>query len=211
MLIKNCMTPRDQLTMVRTTSTMEQVVEQLRKKGLDSIPVLDEKNGFAGITGYGSIMKQILKNGWAREEMDRQPISQAVEKVDPLTVDSDFEALLPTLIRYPFVPIVEADGVTLVGIAKISDVESAMAQALGAGVRGVRFLIGVFVDVPHILERLLQILKPFDVNIVSMATFDAGDPAARRILLKVTPTPQVEAISKSLDRSGFRVLSAHLR
>jgi hypothetical protein len=211
MLIKNCMTPRDQLTVAWASSRIGDVLTLLRQEGLDSLPVMDQREHFAGITGYGTIMKRLLKGGWTLEELGDQPISQAIDWVSPLTVDSDFEALLPTLIRYPFVPIVEADGVTLSGIAKISAVESAMAQALGTGVKGVRFLIGVFVDVPHVLERLLQILKPFDVNIVSVATFDAGDPAARRILLKVNPTPHVQAICESLDRCGFRVLSARIR
>lgn len=209
MLIKNCMTPREQLVTVWATSSIEQVLNHLYQEGLETIPVIDQRNHFAGITGYGPIMKHFLKKGCTQAELLQQPISRTIDWIDPLTVDADFEELLPTLIRYPFVPIVEADGVTLAGIAKISDVEMALGQVLGSGVKGVRFLIGVFVDVPHVLERLLQVLKPFDINIVSMATFDAGDCAARRILLKIAPIPHVEAISDALDQSGFRVLSVH--
>ncbi|PTM57480.1 hypothetical protein [Desmospora activa] len=209
MLIKNCMTPRDELAIIWATSNIEQGLKQLRHHGLETIPVIDQRNHFAGITGYSTIMKQFLKMGCTHTELLQQPISQAIDWIEPLTVDADFEELLPTLIRYPFVPIVAADGITLAGIAKISDVESALVQALGSRVKGARFLIGVFVDVPHVLERLLLTLKPFDINIISMATFDAGDSAARRILLKIAPTPHVEAISKSLDQSGFRVLSVH--
>ncbi|MFD2960111.1 hypothetical protein, partial [Klebsiella pneumoniae] len=56
-------------------------------------------------------------------------------------------------------------------------------------------------------EQILDAVRAFDVNIISVVTFDAGDAAARRILLKVSPTPHGDSIRQRLEEKGFRVLS----
>ncbi len=130
-----------------------------------------------------------------------------MEPIQTLHLDSDFEETLPLVIRHPFVPIVDKKDSTLIGIVKISDIESAMAVAMGYGVKGIRILLGVVTDTPYTLEHLLETLKPYQVNIISVTTFDAGKAAARRILLKLAPTPKVKAIREKLNRRGFRTLS----
>ncbi len=111
------------------------------------------------------------------------------------------------MIRHPFVPIVDPKDSTLAGIVKIKDIESAMAVAMGYGIKGIRILLGVVTDSPYTLELLLEALKPYQVNIISVTTFDAGEAAARRILLKLAPTSKVKAIRENLNRRGFRTLS----
>ena len=67
-------------------------------------------------------------------------------------------------------------------------------------------LLGVIIDVPHILEQIIECVKPFDVNIITVVTFDAGDAVGRRIMMKIEPTSHTESIRQSLEKKGFRVL-----
>ncbi|PTX50643.1 CBS domain protein [Melghirimyces profundicolus] len=207
MLIQNCITPFSQLSTIRKDANVKDALELLQKEGLDTAPVVDENKAFRGITGYRLILKSLLRSGDWGESAWKRPLGDAVESVRPLTLDSDFEEMLPLVVRVPFVPIVEPDQSTLAGIVKISDIETAIARAMGYGVKGIRMLIGVFVDHPHVLDHLLSLLKPFDVNIISVTTFDSGDTAVRRILLKLSPTSRLETICEKLEQHGYRVLS----
>ncbi|OYD07528.1 CBS domain-containing protein [Paludifilum halophilum] len=209
MLIRNCLTPRNELETVCLDTSVEKTLERLKEYRLESIPVLDRQKRFAGITGYGCIFKAWVFQG----EPDgfftaQQSISSTVQTVPVLTMDSDFEETLPIMVRYPFVPIVEDKG-TFAGIVKISAIESALKCTFGYGMKGTRFLIGVFIDMPHVLEELLDSIKSFGVNIISIASFDAGNTAARRILLKVSPSPYDEQIVQRLTEKGFRVINVH--
>ncbi|MBN2908231.1 hypothetical protein JQC72_01685 [Polycladomyces sp. WAk] len=100
---------------------------------------------------------------------------------------------------------------TFLGIVKISDIENALSSAFGTHIPGIRLLLGVVIDMPHQLEHVVDAIKPFDVNIISITTFDAGDPAARRILLKIESTPHLSAIQQRLVDKGLRVLSVNER
>ncbi|MFD1396095.1 HPP family protein [Kroppenstedtia eburnea] len=207
MFIRNCMTPRSQLTTVPVDATIQETLDLLEEQGLESAPVVDGQGRLAGVTGYKSIFQSLLhQKGW-ESSFRTQPITPAVEPIQSLHLDSDFEETLPLVIRHPFVPIVDKKDSTLAGIVKISDIESAMAIAMGYGVKGIRILLGVVTDSPYTLEHLLEALKPYQVNIISVTTFDAGEAAARRILLKLAPTPKVKAIREKLNRRGFRTLS----
>jgi CBS domain-containing protein len=207
LFIRNCLTPHQDLATVTWKDNLHQALSVMNKHGLDSVPVVEKAGRFIGIIGYAHIGKRMVEVGDSYSKVLDLPVSSALEWINPLNIDADFEETLPVIVRHPFVPIVETDGTTFAGIVKISDIEHALSTAFGYGVQGVRFLIGVFVDVPHQLEHLLAVLQPFDVNILSIASFDAGHSAARRILLKVEPTPYVEEIHQALVDKGFRVLS----
>lgn len=182
-----------------------ELVRILSEKGLESIPVVDEKGYFLGITGYGHLLKSALEQ--SEGDWRRMKVKDALHTMNPLTISHDFEETLPVIVRHPFVPVVSDDGFTFLGIVKISDVEAALADTYGHALPGIRFLLAVVMDVPHELEQILDAVRAFDVNIISVVTFDAGDAAARRILLKVSPTPHGDSIRQRLEEKGFRVLS----
>ncbi|MFD1428565.1 CBS domain-containing protein [Kroppenstedtia sanguinis] len=207
MFIRNCMTPRSALATVSLNATVQETLDLLEQQGLDSAPVVDDQERLAGITGYKTIFRSLQQQkGW-ETSFRNQPIVRLVEPIQSLDLDSDFEETLPLVIRHPFVPIVDPKDSTLAGIVKIKDIESAMAVAMGYGIKGIRILLGVVTDSPYTLELLLEALKPYQVNIISVTTFDAGEAAARRILLKLAPTSKVKAIRENLNRRGFRTLS----
>lgn len=201
------MTPRSALATVSLNATVQETLDLLEQQGLDSAPVVDDQERLAGITGYKTIFRSLQQQkGW-ETSFRNQPIVRLVEPIQSLDLDSDFEETLPLVIRHPFVPIVDPKDSTLAGIVKIKDIESAMAVAMGYGIKGIRILLGVVTDSPYTLELLLEALKPYQVNIISVTTFDAGEAAARRILLKLAPTSKVKAIRENLNRRGFRTLS----
>ncbi|MFC4075600.1 HPP family protein [Salinithrix halophila] len=200
------MTPREELVTVTPDCTITEVIRRMKLHALDSVPVVDQHDRFLGLTGYGRILKSLLRQENPSSISLLQQVADAVEKMEPVSVDGDFEEVLPVIVRYPFVPITDEDGIFL-GIAKISNIESALSLAFGTGLRGTRLLIGVFMDQPRLLERILASLKSYNVNIISLATFDAGDTAARRILLKLSPSSHTRDIVKNLNEQGFRVLS----
>ncbi|MCS1352004.1 hypothetical protein [Mechercharimyces sp. CAU 1602] len=209
MFIKNCLTPCSQIKPIEVDSSIRKAISHLRTLRLDTIPVVDSAQSFAGITGYSYIMKYLLEQEDAHIDHHKwdQPISAALHPIRPLHILDDFEDTLPYCTRYPFVPVVEEDGETFAGIVKIGDIEKALTSTYGHEVEGVRFLLGVFIDMPHQLEQLMNAIKPFDVNIIAIASFDAGESYIRRILLKVKSTPHIQEMEHALERKGFRVLN----
>lgn len=208
MFIKNCLTPCERILTVTPDVHLEQVIETLQAHQLHTIPVVDRLNRFLGITGYQHMMKAILDN---RCSLKEGTVADALEPIRPLTLHSNFEETFPVIVRHPFVPIVDEDRMTFLGIVKISDIENALSSAFGTSIPGIRLLLGVVIDMPHQLEHVVDAIKPFDVNIITITTFDAGDPAARRILLKIEPTPHLSAIQQRLVNKGLRVLSVKER
>lgn len=205
MFIRNCLTPKDQIVTVTPETNVSELVHSMEENSLESIPVVDENGYFLGITGYNYLMKRALKQpdgNW-----NALTVKDALHPMDPLSIEDDFEVTLPVIVRYPFVPVVAEDGFTFLGIVKISDIEAVLADTYGHELPGIRFLLAVILDAPHELEHILDAVRAFDVNIISVVTFDAGDAAARRILLKVSPTPHAGTIRKKLEEKGFRVLS----
>lgn len=207
MLIQNCLTPREEIVTVTPQTTIKDLFDKLQQYELESIPVIDEKGLFLGITGYGHVMKNWAKAGKWGDSLQEETVSAHYSEMVPLSIDSDFEETLPVMVRYPFVPVVDEDGFTFLGIVKISDIEAALASTYGYELPGVRFLLALVLDAPHELEHILESVKPYDVNIISVVTFDAGNTAARRILLKTGPTEYVKEISRNLEERGFRIMS----
>ncbi|TCS95091.1 CBS domain-containing protein [Hazenella coriacea] len=206
MFIKNCLTPAQQIKTVTPDMSLQSCLNLLEQYQLDSIPVVDEKGGFVGITGYSYIFKALITEGKEKSELDHLPISISVHPMKPLSINATFEQTLPVTVRYPFVPIVDEDGSTFAGIVKISHIEAILEDTYGLEVPGVRFLLGVLLDSPHILSQVIECIKPFDINIINLVTFDAGERAARRIILKVNHSPYTQQIRQALEEKGFRVL-----
>ncbi|MCS1352005.1 CBS domain-containing protein [Mechercharimyces sp. CAU 1602] len=206
MFIKNCLSPQDSIETITPSTTIRQAITTLSELELESLPVVDEHGTFLGITGYTYIFKEICTGSLALDETAfDQPV--IIHKMNPLLITDDFEDTLPLIVRYPFVPIVDEDGYSFLGIVKISDIERGLVSTYGNDVPGTRFLLGVLNDVPHVLEHVLDAVKPTDSNIISIATFDAGSDNARRILLKVESEKDTEKIKENLEQSGFRILS----
>ncbi|MDR6224985.1 CBS domain-containing protein [Desmospora profundinema] len=207
MFIQNCLTPKEEIVTVTPQTPIPDLFRTLEQHGLESIPVIDDKGLFLGITGYGHVMKTLAESGEWDRSLREGTVADHFYVIDPLSINNDFEETLPIMVRYPFVPVVDEDGFTFLGIVKISDIEAALASTYGYELPGVRFLLALVLDAPHELEHILESVKPYDVNIISVVTFDAGDAAARRILLKTGPTEHVEEICKNLEERGFRIMS----
>jgi len=205
LFIKNCLTAKKEIVTVTPDTNAKELFHTLETNQLDSIPVIDMDGHFLGITGYSYVMKSLINRGF--EDWEQLTVRDALHVMEPLAIDSDFEKTLPVIVRYPFVPIVAEDNRTFLGIVKISDIEAVLTDTYGHKLPGVRFLLAVIPDLPRELEHLMNAISDFEVNIISVVTFDAGDSAARRILLKIHPTSYTDAIRRRLEEKGFRVLN----
>ena len=63
MFIRNCLTPRDEIVTVTPDTSLKDTLDLLQKHSLDSVPVVDDKGLFLGITGYRYIFKSLVEEG----------------------------------------------------------------------------------------------------------------------------------------------------
>lgn len=208
MFIRNALTVAKQLTVVQEADTIEVVLNRMASHL--SLPCLDADGRFVGMISKRTIFDGLLRSyqdGLSYEDFLKSPVSSCVDRSVPtLTLDSYFEDTIEIVIRYPFVPIVQ-DG-TLIGIVKRSDVHRALSIAFATNnVPTQRLLLGM-ADVEGALQRIFSITHRLGINVVSAVTFDARrDALNRRMILKVSPTPQFKELCAQLEKSGFYLLT----
>ncbi len=210
MFIKNCLTPYEQLIVLKLNTTVEEAIQIMNTNGLLSLPVADEDRKFTGLLSKSQLFslweKGYYKGEW--EGFAKLPISKAVQfGVPVLTLEDVFEDTLPIIVRYPFVPIVD-DHNKLVGIVKRSEISGSLQSAFGLKVPGIRILLGM-VETDGQLDKIIDITHHLNIPIITSITFDAGDTYLRRVLLKVPLNINKEKLLKSLESNGFRILTVH--
>ena len=211
MFIRNCLTPADRVFQTTITATIGEAFDLMEEKKLRSIPVVDEGQRFLGIISKGYLLEYFFRSQKLKgvDEFRKLPIDPAVESIDQTNVvslENIFEDCLPIIVKYPFVPVVE-DGIFL-GIIRRSDIEKALESTFGSKQKGVRLLLTI-PEMQGSLNRLIKLLNADKENLISVATFDAGDPY-RRIMVKVTHDTYHEGIEEILDEHGFRLLQKRI-
>ncbi len=208
MFIRNCLTERKELVILRKKDTIGHAIEELQKYQLKSLPVTDDEDKFIGILskeGLFELIEQgVIKN---LEELKKQSIEEAISFISPLKLSNRFEETLPIIVRYPFVPIVDDKG-TLLGIVKRQEITNALESSFGVGVSGVRLLLGT-AEIEGRLNKIVNLSHDMHVNIITAVTFDAGEKFNRRILLKIEHTEQQEKFIQRLEKNGFTILTIH--
>jgi acetoin utilization protein AcuB len=211
MFIRNCLTPTDHVCKATITATIGEAFDLMEEKKLRSIPVVDEGNRFLGILSKRYLLEYFFRSQSTKsvKEFRNLPIDPAVESMDQsnvVTPEHIFEDCLPIIVKYPFVPVVE-EGIFL-GIIKRSDIEKALESTYGSRQKGVRLLLTI-PEMQGSLNRLVKLLNADKENIISIATFDAGDPY-RRIMVKITQETYHDGIEEILDEHGFRLLQKRI-
>ena len=103
-------------------------------------------------------------------------------------------------------PVVE-DG-TLVGMLTENDVMEMLIDVMGMKEKGSRMEIMVD-DKPGALADLTRIIKEYNVNIISVVTDVAEEPAKRLVVFKLK-TFYFEPILKAMEAAGFNVRYASI-
>jgi acetoin utilization protein AcuB len=208
MFIKNCLTALNDLHLLRPDSTVKDALDYFQSHQLETLPVADEAGQFVGICGYNTILKTLLNQGKDLQATDQLLVKDCLDsKVHKLTLDDIFEATLPIIVRYPFVPIVDENN-HLLGIVKRGDVELALESMFALRVPGVRLLLASL-EIPGEFERIIDTIRKHKHNLLAALSFDAGDRYARRVLVKIDYADDIQDIINELEEMGFRVLAVH--
>lgn len=206
MFIQECLTPAENLTTVVPSDTIATALQIMKDKNLNSLPVVDQDGSF-----YGSISKrslfELLETGQFKgdfSEFIQLPLSEGVERQVPrLTIDHIYEDLLPIIVRYPFVPIVDEQNHFL-GIIKRKDIELVLESAFGMKVLGTRMVITHY-EGKGIMKEIMTLLSNHQANVISCISFDSKHHGVRRILTKFKSDVDPEVIKADLEKHGYVV------
>ena len=130
MNIAKLMVPKVCTVFLYESNTVRQGLETMTHHGYTAVPVLDADSRYIGCITEGDFLRFMLKYQTTdRREMENHPISELVRRdfCPALTIDADEEAVLDTMQRQNFVPIVD-DRHCLCGILTRSRVIGHIAQ-----------------------------------------------------------------------------------
>ncbi len=209
MFIKNCLTQKRDLELLSPTTTIGESLARMKAVKAFSLPVVDSDGNFTGLLSKQSMFEYLENhpNDFTFAEFLEQPLSICVDTSAKMFVDIDnghFEDLLPIIVRYPFVPIVE-NSTKFVGIVKRSEIEKALEASFGLHVPGIRLLLAVD-DTEGTLLNISQIIYKHGVKIVASIAFEAGESFVRRIMMKIDENDRMDKIVEEIEAHGYRVL-----
>jgi len=136
MFIRNCLSPKKDLTLLTPTMTIGETLKRLGTTHY-SLPVVSEEGTFLGILSKRSILEYYKSqpDTISLYELHQKNIEPCIDTEANKFVDlskGHFEDCLPIVVRYPFVPVL--DGKKFVGIIKRSLIEKTLASCFGVGV-----------------------------------------------------------------------------
>ncbi|MGC5324440.1 CBS domain-containing protein [Brevibacillus sp. SYSU BS000544] len=208
MFIQECLTTVENLATVRPNDTITYALQIMKDKNLNSLPVVDQDGSFYGTVSKSSIF-ELLEDGKFVGDFAafvNLPLAEGVDHQIPrLTIDHLYEDLLPVIVRYPFVPIVD-ESEQFLGIIKRKDIELILESVFGIGVKGTRMVITHY-EGKGVMKEIVTILGKHDTNVISCVSFDSEHHGVRRILMKFTSTDSADQIKADLEKHGYVVTS----
>lgn len=208
MFIKNCLTPKSELVLLSPENTIGEALDRMKEVRAYSLPVADAEGNFVGLLSKQGMFEYLENHpNVSFAELLQKPISICVDEAAKMFVDIDsghFEDLLPVIVRYPFVPIVE-NGIKFIGIVKRSAIEKALESSFGLHIPGIRIMLAVD-DAEGTLLNISQIIYKYGVKIVASIAFEAGETFVRRLMMKLDENDHMDKIVADLEAHGYRVL-----
>lgn len=208
MFVKGIMKPAHKSFTAEVSTTLVEVLKVLDEKDIEAMPVLEDGR-FKGM-----ISKEIIFRAYFNgdEGMDRQTFLKEVKAGD-VALHEDFnihdeevfERTLPMFKGFSVLAVVDKTNKFL-GLVTRYDVIEQFESAFGVKKQGVRIAF-TSEESSGRIERLGDIIKHYHENVISLATFDETDKLARRIVLKIEDNDNIEAFTKKLEKTGFRILS----
>ncbi|MFS0781351.1 CBS domain-containing protein [Bacillus sp. 1P06AnD] len=206
MFVKSIMKPRHDCYTVKSTDSLQTAMDVLSKNGVDAVPVLNG-NKYAGILTQYTIYEGYFKNGGSRDEFLQQKTAGELAGYSDefLRGDEIFEHTVIKMKKFPLLPVLDGKG-EFYGIVTRYDVLDQFQSAFGMQKKGIRIAF-TSVETEGRLAKFTDIAHQYHEHIISLVTFDEGDPLVRRIVMKIEPTANLEKFTKKLEESGFRILS----
>ncbi|REJ08950.1 CBS domain-containing protein [Halobacillus trueperi] len=208
MFVKGIMKPAHKSFTAEASASLSEVLKVLDEKDIEAMPVL--KSGqFTGM-----ISKEIIFRAYfnSEEEMDRKTFLRETTAGDVamyegfyINDEEVFEHTLPLFKGFSVLAVVN-ESKKFLGLVTRFDVIEQFESAFGVKKQGVRIAF-TSEESSGRIERLGDIIKSYHENVISLATFDETDKLARRIVLKIEDNDNIEAFTRKLEKTGFRILS----
>ncbi|MBN8234710.1 CBS domain-containing protein [Halobacillus kuroshimensis] len=208
MFVKGIMKPVHQSFTADVNTSLKDVLELLEQKDIEAVPVL-EGNLFKGMISKEMIYESCYKKAGGQDTgtfLEETPAGEAAGYEDfCITNEEVFERTLPMFKGFAVLAVVD-DHRVFQGLVTRYDVIEQFESAFGVKKQGIRIAF-TSEESEGRIERLGDIIKNYHENVISLATFDETDKLARRIVLKIEENDNIEAFTKKLEKSGFRILS----
>ncbi|MCP3032696.1 CBS domain-containing protein [Halobacillus sp. A1] len=206
MFVKSIMKPVHKSQVAQKDERLNEVLDRLNQKDLHAMPVLDNDK-FIGVISREGIYRHYFDGRESKEVfLNERTAGETCEEEDLFIHDEEvFEQTLPTFKGYPILAVVDKDK-TFQGLVTRYDVIEQFESAFGVKKKGVRIAF-TSEESEGRIERLGDIIKNYHENVISLATFDETDKLARRMVLKIDKNNNIEAFTKKLEKTGFRIIS----
>lgn len=192
--------------------SLEKAMDLMKKHKIRRLPVME------GDRLVGIVTDRDVREAWASDAttlsvyelkylLDRVKIKEIMTKqVITVTPNHTIEEAAKLMYEWRIggLPVLE-DG-KLVGIITESDIFKIFLEVMGWGEQGSRLEILVE-DKPGALAKISNVIKEFNVNIISVVTAKA-DEAGKRILIMRIKTDNPGPIINEIQSRGYQVLSA---
>ncbi len=105
--------PKAQVSFVRRSDTVRQVLEKMSYHRFEQIPVLDEEGHYVDSVALGDLLFYLINNQLNYSLINRIPLCDIPRNrnVCPLPVSTPLKALIPCLVEQNYVPMVDDKGI----------------------------------------------------------------------------------------------------
>ncbi len=204
---------RNVVTVSPSTSLLE-ARDRMRGHNVHQLPVVWDDRKLLGILSdrdiRGALFPVLLMPGTTEKDLEeilrRTPVETVMtRKVVTATLWDTLEDAIVLLhdFRINSLPVVDDMG-RIAGIISRTDVLKAFIEALGIGEISSRIEVLV-PDRPGTLAEVVNIIKSFHVNVISVLTGGNVEPGYRAVFFRVR-TLNVVPIRKAIEEAGFRNL-----
>lgn len=213
MFVKDWM--KKDIVVVNKNDTILDALHLMREHGFRRLPVL-EGDRLVGIITEKDIKDFSPSKATTLDIYELHNILAKYEVKDAMTKDVitvspddpiEKAAILLRDKRFGGLPVVDDEG-NLVGLITAVDVFDVFVEAMGIREKGVRVNILVE-DRPGAIAVLAKIIKQFDLNIISLATFYIKDkPHLRDLVIRINGNnDNIEKCIEEIKKNGFDITS----
>lgn len=209
MFVKDFMTGNP--VTISPNSSLSDAFALLKEHNIRRLPVVED-NRLVGIVTDNDLLKASPSEAttlsiWEMQYLlSRMKIADIME-TDLITVEEDAPlekaALLMKENDVAGLPVLDSSG-KLVGIITESDIFDAFIDVMGFGEKGTRLTLELE-HRPGTLLKAVEVIKEFNLNIHSIATFRGRSPDRREVVVRVNTT-EPEQLVQALKENGIPVV-----
>ncbi len=211
MLVKDYM-KTDVLT-VEEEDSFNSVVNLMKENRIRHVPVV-RKGKVVGIVTESDIKKASASPATTLSVYELNYLLDRIRVKDIMTADVisaqpdmtlEDAAMTMREKRIGGLPVVDRKN-NLVGIITLTDIVDQFLDVMGVGAQGIRLTIEAE-DKPGQIFRLAEIIKEYNVNIISLVAPRHENPRFRKIVMRIQCAEEVDKMVAEIEKAGFAVLS----